>query len=383
MKFVLSGIQTNNKGAELMLYAILQEIEQKWPDAEVYIPPTRIRQGLDYVQTSLDLRYTSSPLISKIFNKLHIKGIFNRLHLSKRIFAELTIKKDADWFIDGSGFAFGDQWNIKKESIMMWEYKLSSLKKKGSKIIFLPQAFGPVEKGSTRQALSVLNKYADVLMPREQVSYNYLQESGVVDMQKVKKYTDFTSLVEGKFPKEYEQLRNGICIIPNMQMIRKGKISYEDYIHLLSTIVMEGKKSGRIVYLLNHEGPDDAELCYKCKESIGGDIEAVTDLNALQVKGLIASAYMVVTSRFHGLASALNSCVPALATSWSHKYEELYRDYDLDGFVLPLDNFEAATTCVHELLDEKENQYIRQHLSRQVPKVKDETHKMWEDIWRI
>ena len=33
MKIVLWGVETNNKGAELMLYAILQEIERKFPDA--------------------------------------------------------------------------------------------------------------------------------------------------------------------------------------------------------------------------------------------------------------------------------------------------------------------------------------------------------------
>ena len=30
MNFILSGIETKNKGAELMLYAILQEIEKKF-----------------------------------------------------------------------------------------------------------------------------------------------------------------------------------------------------------------------------------------------------------------------------------------------------------------------------------------------------------------
>ena len=51
MKIVLTGVETNNKGAELMLYAILQEVERTFPDAEVYISPNAIPQGLNYLQT--------------------------------------------------------------------------------------------------------------------------------------------------------------------------------------------------------------------------------------------------------------------------------------------------------------------------------------------
>lgn len=35
MKVVLSGVETNNKGAELMLYAILQEIERRSPGSTI------------------------------------------------------------------------------------------------------------------------------------------------------------------------------------------------------------------------------------------------------------------------------------------------------------------------------------------------------------
>ena len=125
------------------------------------------------------------------------------------------------------------------------------------------------------------------------------------------------------------------------------------------------------------------EVRVACKESIGGDVEVLTSLNALEVKGMIASAYMVVTSRFHGLASALNSCVPALATSWSHKYEELYRDYGLEGYVLPLNSTDAAIKRVKDLLDENENKRIRQHLAVEVPRIKAETRQMWEHIWSL
>ena len=383
MKIVLSGVETNNKGAELMLYAILQEIERRFPNAEVYLPYYSIKQGTNYINTNLKFRTT--PL-SEIVAKLKFAEILYKLKQYKEsheIIAKTSIVKDANWFIDGSGFAFGDQWNIMDNRIRDWELKLRPLHERGCKIVFLPQAFGPVEKDGTKKAFTMLNKYANLIMPREQVSYDYIRASGLIDMNKVKKFTDFTSLVEGVFPEKYAQLRNGICIIPNMQMIRMKKITYEDYIKLLSALVDEGNRSGLPVYLLNHEGKPDAELCRKCKESIGGDIEAVTGLNALQVKGLISTSRIVLTSRFHGLASALNSGVPSLATSWSHKYEELFRDYGLDGFILPLDDIEKAASRVSELLDEKENMRLREHLAQQIPLIKAQTKEMWECVWTL
>ena len=380
MKIVLWGVETNNKGAELMLYAILQEIERKWPDAIVYIPYSRCKQGLDYVKTSLDLRYTP---FSKLVYKSHITGIIRRLHLPSSYLSLTNIVGDADWFIDGSGFAFSDQWSIKDSHLQMWQTMLDSLKRHGCKIVFLPQAFGPVELQNTKRILKLISDKANIIMPREQVSYNYLEQSGVVDMRKVSLYTDFTSLVEGVFPSGYERLKDGICVIPNMRMIDKGTISYEDYIKLLSSIIEASQQCNRPVYLLNHEGKNDEMLAYRCKESIGNSIEMVTGLNALEVKGLIASAYLVITSRFHGLASALNSCVPALATSWSHKYEELYKDYQLSNCVLPLDNIKLTIQKVSSFLGEKENSEIRKHISVQKTDIQRQTREMWKRIWSL
>lgn len=380
MKIVLSGVETNNKGAELMLYAILQEIERRFPDAKVYLPFSSMKQGLEYVKTDLDFRPTP---FSRFVYECHVNGIFKRLHLPQKILNRTSIARGAAWFIDGSGFAFSDQWNLGDARIEMWENILTALYDDGCRIVFLPQAFGPVEKPNTKKALTLLSKYADVLMPREKISYNYLERSGIVDMKKVRAFTDFTSLVEGDFPPQYEHLRSGICIIPNMRMIDKGTISFEDYIQLLISIIDEGKRSGHTVYLLNHEGIKDEELAHKCKERIGGGIEVVTGLNALEVKGLISSAYLVVTSRFHGLASALNSGVPSLATSWSHKYGALFQDYGLSDCVLPLDNIAEAVAKVSSFIERSKNEAIRTHLSLQVPKIKVQTREMWNLVWGL
>ena len=374
MKIVLSGIETNNKGAELMLYAILQEIERKWPDAEVYIPYARCLQGLDYVKTSLDIRYT--PL-SKFFYKTHLGGILMRLHLPKDWMHLKSMVKECDWFIDGSGFAFSDSFNITEGGIKVWKMMLEKFDKQGTKIVFLPQAFGPFEKSTTKKLLSVIMQYATVVMPREKVSLKYIEGTGLAIDKKVKMFTDFTSLVEDVFPE------NGVCIIPNKQMINKGAITLDAYLDLLKSIILISKKSGRVVYLLNHEGKKDEQLCKELQNLIPDGIEYVSGLNALEVKGLISSAYIVISSRFHGVASALNTCVPCLATSWSHKYKELFNDYDMSDCVLPLDNVELSLEKITDFMVEDNNQNIRNQLNKKVPYIKEQTREMWNIIWSL
>lgn len=377
MKIVLSGVETNNKGAELMLYAILQEVERRHPNAEVYIEPEMNMQGLDYVQTKVNLRYWP---FANFVNKTHLKGIFCRLHLPLRWLKDTRAVK-ADYFLDGSGFCFSDQCGMWGRKANWWESVLKRQYENGAKIVFLPQAFGPLEQDDTKNAIRVLNKYAALIMPRESVSYDYIEKSGLVDMQKVRIFTDFTSLLEGVFPIKYEQLRDGICVIPNMKMIDKGSISMEDYLELLSSIIDEGKKSGHPVYLLNHEGKKDEWLASECRKRLNNSIEVVSNINALEVKGLIASAYLVVTSRFHGLASSLNSCVPSLATSWSHKYSELFKDYGLDDYVLPLDDIDAAVEMVKGLIDERTNVEVRNKLEEKKSAIQEQSRKMWKLVW--
>lgn len=380
MKIVLTGVETNNKGAELMLYAILQEVERRHPNADVYIEPEMNMQGLDYVHTKVKLRYWPK---AEFVQNMHLKGIFYRLHLPMKVLRDTSAVK-ADYVLDGSGFCFSDQCKMWGRKAEWWKSLLKRQYDHGAKIVFLPQAFGPLEEKDTREAISVLNKYSTLIMPREKVSYDYLTNSGLVDMKKVKTFTDFTSLVDGVFPNQYERLKGGICIIPNMKMIDQNKISLENYISLLSEIASLGVKCGRPVYMLNHEGERDEKLAYICKEHMGDSIEVVSDLDALRVKGLIASAYIVVTSRFHGLASSLNSCVPSLATSWSHKYSELFHDYGMDdSYVLPLNDNTAAVQRVSELMTDSKNAEIRRALEVKKKEIQSQTKDMWECVWNV
>ena len=382
MKIVLCGVQTINKGAELMLYAILQEIERKFPDAIVYLPDHLISQPISYFRTSLIIRKKPIVRIRKWLSKFKILQIFKHLGINDAHFQDSYAIRKADFFLDGSGFHFSDQFNINRQRLLRWQLILKRQRRQGTKMVFLPQAFGPVNNKSTKMALAAVKENANLVMPREIVSYNYLKKVGFDDSQ-LRLYPDFTSLVKGTFPKGYEHLKGAICVIPNKQMINKHVISQNNYIRLLINIIEFAQSCNRKVYLLNHEGKNDEELAIICKKEIGDNIEVVTGLDALDVKGLIATSYLCISSRYHGVASALNSCVPCLATSWSHKYEELYRDYGQDGGILPINDIESTLQKVKEYLSEKKNKEVRQSLQSVLPQIQENTHKMWKEIWSL
>jgi len=379
MKFFLTGVETNNKGAELMLYAILQEIERVYPDSTVYIEPKMIRQGTGYIKTSLNLVLWDS-LWAKFHRKFHVYGILRRLKLPQ--LPTLFSLPQIDYMLDGSGLYFTDNM---ADDIILWQWKniFRQLKKNKSKQIFLPQAFGPLEKCKTKQAIKLISDNSNLIFAREHVSYKFLKDSGCMDMSKVRTQTDFTSLVEGVFPSQYEYLRDGICIIPNMQMINKGVVSDAEYYSYLKHIICDIDYDGRKVYLLNHEGISDEPILCIMKEMLDDKIEIVSGLNALETKGLISSAYLVITSRFHGLASALNSCVPVLSTSWSHKYYCLYEDYGQIDRILTITDFETDTNMIKELLDPCNNKKIRIELQHAVSHIKASTTDMWIAIWKL
>ena len=378
MRIVLNGVETNNKGAELMLYAILQEIERRFPDAEVFMPYLALRQGLDYVKTGLKFRYKPSSWLIKY----KVQGGLRRLRLAQKYYDTDTYPiKDVDYFIDASGFAISDQWHLSPVNVEHWRLLLSGMKKSGAKIVFLPQAFGPIGNETTKQALGIINQYADLIMPREKVSLKYLNDANV-NPDKIRCYTDFTSVVAATVPAAYSHLADGVCIIPNMRMIDKGTITLEAYLAIIENIADLCMASGHKVYMLNHEGADDAELGRICVERIGKGIELVTGLNALEVKGLISTSYLCITSRFHGVASALNSCVPCLATSWSHKYEELFRDYGMTDCVLDLTDMQSITARVSEFLSPDTNAMIRGRLAQRLPAIKQATREMWDAVWQ-
>jgi len=382
MRIVLSGVETNNKGAELMFYAILQELERRHPDADVYLSRSMIKQGLEYMHTSINLHYIPEPMISKLCSKLKVTPVLNKLGIRSAYLNNYCHVKNPDYFIDGSGLLFSDQ-RINHDGVAKsWYYRLRYLHKKGVKIVFLPQAFGPLTKDCTIRTIKALDKYADLIYAREKVSYDNLIAI-VGNKGHIRMSTDFTSLVDGIVPTEYDYLRGRVCVIPNVQMINKGILTKEYYFNILHEIISACTKSGFGVYFLSHEAEKDERLIRDYLSTYDDKIDVVTGLNALQVKGLISTAYLVISSRFHGVASSLNTQVPCLSTSWNHKYAELYKDYGLESGVLPMDNIDEMKKIIAIALNKENRDAISIQLSKAKGGIRKQAKNMWNEIWNV
>lgn len=381
MNILVNRTNSKNKGAELMLYAILQELERKHPDALVILPYNGYDEGLTYIKTPIKMMFRRGKPLYDFLNRTHVLSVANKLHLPTTYFTDMYPVNNIDYFIDAGGFQFSDQIGYRTNTPQRWEGMLRTYKQNGTKIVFLPQAFGPFKESTGGKLINIICKYSDIIFAREEVSFNNIANSGAkTDFVSIS--PDFTAPVKGTFPLGYEQFKGGIAIIPNMRMVDKGIVEFDHYIRVMQEIIKLCIKSGHETFLLNHEGRGDEMICKKIAAGLKNRIGIATGLNALEVKGLIGECYAVISSRFHGVASSLSQTIPVLATSWSHKYELLFKDFGISGSVIDV-NTHNYTDKLPLILDERQNAGFRHTLSTNLPTIKNQISQMWDKVWAL
>ena len=377
-KIVVSGVEGVNKGAELMLYAILKEIEARFPDAEVYLPISQFPLGLQKINTSLLLRQSPNRFV-RFLGKYHITGLLARLGIRSKYLYNLYPIKGAKYYLDASGLFFSDQM-ISSECIAKdLSVLLKGYQNQGTKIIYLPQAFGPFSQKPSINAVRVALEHSDLVCVRDDMSMYYLMSLGN-HLQNIKQYYDFTGILTGIVPSEYQYLSGRVCLILNTQVIRKGTMGEETYLNLFRCIIEEIYNNGYKAFILDHA--NDYELSKKCCAMVSYDIPIVSGLDALHIKGIISQSYLCVSSRFHGVVSSFSSCVPCLTTSWNHKYQELLHLYDMNDVLLstsPVDCVEK----VNKYLSSEINREAREKLRSKKGLINNNIEEMWQHVWSI
>jgi colanic acid/amylovoran biosynthesis protein len=368
-----------NKGAELMLHAVVQQVRARYPYAKITMAPTMGGGAADTFEKMQALKlYPKAWLWLRFidFGEL-ARFIPNRL---LKIYG-LVLNRDVDVVLDAAGFSYSDQWGVGFSR----ELAKSSVKWKanGTKLIMLPQAMGPFESNKIEQYVRTWSSNADLIFTRELDSYKYLTEL-VGQQEKIKVYPDFTNLIDGVLPEGYDSSDKRVAIVPNYRMIEKT--SKEDSQAYLSFLIRSANylvRKGAKPFLLVHEGANDQALAEKVSEAVGS-IPIVKEADPLHIKGILGACDATVGSRFHGLASALSQGVPSLATGWSHKYQRLFEDYGFpEGLVAVTDSEEVLHKKLDLLIEQDFALKLRDQLEARSSELKDLSIAMWNHVFSV
>lgn len=133
----IKGIGFNNKGAELMLEAIIDHFKPISTQTRFVVEPPVTRSQLKRFNLMLKARY-----LRKGYNTLRLLNIFPKFILHK---LSIVKNSEVDIVIDASGYGYGDPWapGIIRNKLSL---EVNDLKTRNIPLLLLPQAFGPFNK---------------------------------------------------------------------------------------------------------------------------------------------------------------------------------------------------------------------------------------------
>ena len=374
MNIQIDHTSFNNLGAELMHDAIIRNVKSKYPNASFIAGKSLRKSPPEKLQEAGLLPYKINNSIKKILSKQLLKFQFEPWNYG------LLINDNLDVVFDAGGFRFGDQWMHTTSKNKKLKAYYSVLKKKGAKIIFLPQAFGPFEKPASIEAIKIVFKYADLIYAREKESFRHLNTI-FPDSKKIKIAKDFT--IDVSATEKNEIITNRICIIPNKRMLTHVvQEKTETYLNTLVEIISLLLRRDFEVFLMSFCDVEDLKVCHDIREKLDNNIPIYSGLSGSEAKAIIKSCYVVYSSRYHGVVSALNQNVPCMTSSWSHKYEELLTGYQMEHY-LTVESIKETIHIFDELIEPENNKTIRAQLQKTNLENFKATNEMWEEVFSI
>jgi colanic acid/amylovoran biosynthesis protein len=281
--------------------------------------------------------------------------------------------------VDLSGFVYGAQWG--DYSMRRAAAEIKRFGKSKRPYVFLPQAFGPFENTRGASEFGAALSRAALIYARDHRSKANLDALMPAGAPSVSVMPDMTMAASSDFA-----LANRLSIdaktavvVPNSRVVSQGVADESRYIQFLVASAERLLADGYRVVLVNHAGREDAWLTLQLARLLsarGREVECVAETDPYLIRGVIGAAGVVVASRFHACVAALAQGVPCIATSWNHKYQELFSLFDCaDGVLIRLEesDFQRALEFYR---------HQRADLSHVAQAVVSEAMRQIDGMWR-
>ncbi len=311
----LLGVWLPNKGAELMLHTVRQELDNRLEDVSFAIQSNEPFLSESRFKKLQKCAPSSNPILDKIFR-------INPQDQGTVTDSQIT------HYVDISGFAYGDPWGVKKARKRLGK-KVKKLNREGKPYYLLPQAFGPFTDPELQREMKLIGSNASLLCARDSVSLAHLKDLG---LENAELFPDITFALDtnDRTTPDIKHSPYG-CLIVNNKLVSSSTMQKNDLLDLFTASGKCMQKHGVSPQVLLHEPKEDKDLADELTQALDCPIIELED--ARDIKNCIKHSYVTVTARFHGLVSALSTGTPAMAVGWSHKYKELLTDFDAGHLV--------------------------------------------------
>lgn len=352
-KFIITGGNFQNKGAQAMSFVAISEIRQRYPDCEIcFISTTDKKSNISsmmtfniYSASISDWQYARGGLdgflaIGKSFIK-YFSG-------NKEVFQDMRLLKaalnGADAIIDISGFSLSSQWGC--DATYKYTNIIHTAKSLGIKVFIMPQSFGPFEYNEKQRKMDKLIKkympYPTNIYAREESGFKYLTE--MYGLKNVRRSRDLVlqnkeivkeKIFNNKFKIEKINLdtSNNVAIIPNMRNFDHG--NKEEILSVYYEIIQQLFKMNKNIYLLRHSS-EDINACKMIKSLFENDDRVIlieNDLNCFEYDYIVNQFDYIIASRYHSIVHAYKQYVPAIVLGWADKYHELLRLFKQEQYI--------------------------------------------------
>nr|WP_286197399.1 polysaccharide pyruvyl transferase family protein [Variovorax boronicumulans] len=369
------GIWPHNKGALLMLEAIRERFRQELPQARLAVPfswpaEQRLALGLHCTYPREHGRVDTARL-SDLLPSRWRKGV------------GLLSPRDVDVVLDASGFAYGDYWGLPK-----LQHRLLRVarhwKTPARTLILLPQALGPFEAPGIAAAWREAQRSADLVYVRDRASWAFVEAAGAQGTGNVRLSPDFTNLLHPALPDRLAAVQGAFLVIPNERVVGRDTGRRAAYLQFLRSCAERFLATGRKVLLLVHEGAGDRRLALELNALLPRPVDVIDEPSPLVTKAVIGAAYATVSSRYHGLVSALSAAVPSAACGWAHKYGELMSDHGCAHLNIDLSSDAAHWSHQLDQLEQAaQSDSIRTALRAAAQQQQHRSQEMWAEVFSL
>lgn len=379
MQVLIFGGYINNKGAQSMLFTVVDKIKKKNPEAKIFVVTEqnvaeKIKDiyNFNFLEINIKTKLKISEVPFSMISRL-IKGKADEKQ--RKNFIENI--ENADLIIDISGFALSSKFT--KNNTLNYLSNISLAKKYDVPMYLLPQSFGPFnykfpENIIMMRLMKKYLKYPNRIYAREKEGLNFLENMGLKNIEHsvdtvFKKDENFkTSNIYKKNVniRTLEIKNNSVGVIPNNKLINTH--NEEEILNMYVSFIKKLIEKEKNIYLLRHSTEDlyIIQNIYKKFKSEKNVHLIEEEYSALELQIILSEFDFLIASRYHSIVHGYSVGTPALVIGWAIKYVELTREFKQENFQFNIENLILNDALEKlELLNssfEKESKVIKERV---------------------